>query len=211
MVDRTHQQVNPLQAAEQLLHDRQPLVRPHARLRRQPLGWLAGANHIDPVQQALLSNRLFIMRQCENIITNRQSDVLGHLVPPDHLTRLHADLRSRPRRLGPQRHVAGQLRQVLLRRGQRRSRFCRRFSANSGLKQAINRSPGKSGDVISARFTWSNNERRMASTHVQETKRPCREGRSRSEPKRSRQLLATRCPPRQPGRSHIMPSVALRR
>ena len=118
MVDRTHQQVNPLQAAEQLLHQRQPFVRPHARLRRQPLGWLAGANHIDPVQQTLLLDRFFITRPRENTITNRQSDVLGHLVPPDHPTRLHADLRSRQRRLGPQRHAAGQLRQVLLRRGQ---------------------------------------------------------------------------------------------
>ena len=40
VMDRPHQQVDPLQAPERLLHQRQPLVRPHAVGGRQTIGRL---------------------------------------------------------------------------------------------------------------------------------------------------------------------------
>ena len=80
MIDRPHQQIDSFETAEQLLHQGQPLVRPHARLGRQPLCRLAGPDHVDPVQQTFLFNIIIITILCESSITNCQSDVLGHLV-----------------------------------------------------------------------------------------------------------------------------------
>ena len=103
VVDRPHQQVDPLEAPERLLHQRQPLVRPHPVGGRQPLGRLAGPDHIDPIQQLFFGDLILLAGPLQRPVPDRQGEMLGHLVMIDDLARPHADL---GRRLGPVRRAA---------------------------------------------------------------------------------------------------------
>ena len=75
---------------------------------RQPPDRLAGADHIDAIQEFLLLDRILLAGPRQVTITNRQAEMFCHLVLVDNLAGPHADLGGR---LGPTRrprHARGQ-------------------------------------------------------------------------------------------------------
>ena len=115
VVDRAHQEVDPLEAPERLLHQGQSLVRPHPVGGRQPRGRLAGPDHIDTIQKLFIFDRVFLASPPQMTVADRQSKMFGHLVMVDDFARPHADRGRRLGRARRPRHAGGQRPQLGLR------------------------------------------------------------------------------------------------
>ena len=92
VVDRAHQQIDPFGAPECLLHQGQPLIRSHPVHSRQPLGGLAGPDHIDPIQRLLLLDRIPLASPLQATVADRQGEMFGHLGMVDDLACSHGNL-----------------------------------------------------------------------------------------------------------------------
>ena len=101
-IGRTNRSI-PLRHRNACSTKRQSLVRPHPVGRRQPLGRLAGPDHIDPIQKLFVIDRVFLAGPPQMAVADRQGEMFGHLVMVDDLARPHAD---RGRRLGSARRRA---------------------------------------------------------------------------------------------------------
>src|SRR6201988_1595662 len=110
MVNRSHPQLNPFQAAKSALDFRETLVASHSRLRREALLRLAGANHVDPIQLRFLWDGLFSTLPLETPLADRVVEVLTHFVAPEHLAHLEGNLRRLQELLLPPRHLLADLR-----------------------------------------------------------------------------------------------------
>ena len=80
MMNRPHQQVDTFDTSERMLDQGQPLVRPNPVGGCQPLGRLAGSDHIDPIQKLFVFDLIFFASPSEMSITYSQSEMLSHLV-----------------------------------------------------------------------------------------------------------------------------------
>ena len=133
MMNRARQEVDTFDTSERLLHQGQPLVRPNPVGGCQPLGGLAGSDHIDPIQKLFVFDVICFASPCQMSVAYRQTEMLRHLVMVDNFTSSHADL---GRRLGwPPRpcHTRGQRFQFGLSGRKHFLALCRRCSANWGL------------------------------------------------------------------------------
>jgi hypothetical protein len=112
------------------------------------------ADDVDAVAGGLPSDALGVAFETEVTLANVEDEVLAHLVLRQRGTDLQADgvrhLQA-PGRDAPRDGV-----ELLARRHQSASRWCARSAANSGLRQATSRSPGKVGVANSTRFSSSN-------------------------------------------------------
>ena len=133
VVNRPHQQIDPLQTPERLLHQGQSLVRPHPVGRRQPLGRLAGPDHIDPIQKLFVFDRVFLAGPPQMAVANRQNKMFGHLVMVDDLARPHADRGRRLRGPAGRATCAASVSSSACVAASRSWHFWRRCSASCGL------------------------------------------------------------------------------
>src|SRR5215469_8235786 len=142
MVNRSHPQLDPFQAAKGALYLRKTFVASYGRLGRKVLLRFAGANHVNSIQLRLLLDGLFPALPPQTALAYRVREVLAHLVVPQHLADLERNLRRPQGFLLPPCHLLADLGQPLLGGFQQLPPFAPRSSASSGLKQAISRSPG---------------------------------------------------------------------
>jgi hypothetical protein len=81
---------------------------PHPLSGFQPLGRRAGPDHIDPIQEFLLLDRIDLASPRQVTVTHCETEMLGHLVMVDYLARSHAALGRRLARTRRPRHAHSQ-------------------------------------------------------------------------------------------------------
>ena len=85
VIDRPHADLDPLQTAKRALDLREALILPHGIRRCQPIRGFTGADDIDPIELRFSLNGGFVSRPAETALSNRDREVLSHLVAIPHL------------------------------------------------------------------------------------------------------------------------------
>ena len=122
----------------------------------QVAGLDAGAEHVDAVERGFGGDGVLVAGVAEVVLADVGPEVLDDLAPVQDPVRPQRDLvRAAQQQAGPGAG-RGDLLQVSLVAVSSDSRLRARSAAGNGFMQATSRSPGKSGEVISARSRTSN-------------------------------------------------------
>src|SRR5512134_2467418 len=139
-----------LQRAEGTLDLGQALVRQHGCAGVEIVRRHGGAQDIEAVQCRLGGDGRLVTDEAERLLADGQPEVLGDLAPPQHGADLERDRGLASERAAEARRRRLDVGEIPFVAASRSSRLRARSAARSGFRQTTSRSPGKSGELISA-------------------------------------------------------------